>query len=501
MGWGKLNPVKAAKKVGKAVGKGAKGVAKGVGKAGKAVGKAAGKGGKAVGGAGGAIGRGIGKGAKSVAKSGVGRVAGNLGESVYDMGRGTVGTVTNLAEGDFKGAGKSLFNAASGAVGFGSAGILDPSETRDGVKKGAKFIGEQAKNLANNLGGLGGMGGGGMGGGGPLNIDPRAYMLASANRNIANQDIMNLQGNIPNVQAAQAQMGADPRNMGQREQSIQLLSDAAMGQMPSRAEQMLQEQTDQAIGAYKAQLLGDPNMNPALAQKMAGQNAAQMQAQAGRQMGQLRADEMAQARGQLAGAVQGFQGQDLQRAGQEQQLNLANMQATNQMGQFNAGNVMQAHQLAEEMRNRGFGQDLAESQGMREFESTKLQKYMADQNAAASAAAGKRQMLGASISGLATLGAAAFSDQTLKEDIKKGDGEISEFLDALNAYKFKYKNKDIGDGDYTGFMAQDAEKSRVGKEMVIDTPIGKAIDTKRALMTALASAAHLNKRIKKLEKR
>jgi hypothetical protein len=48
-------------------------------------------------------------------------------------------------------------------------------------------------------------------------------------------------------------------------------------------------------------------------------------------------------------------------------------------------------------------------------------------------------------------------------------------------------------------MAQDAEKSALGRSFVVDTPHGKMIDGRKALGAALASIANLHQRLLGLE--
>lgn len=126
----------------------------------------------------------------------------------------------------------------------------------------------------------------------------------------------------------------------------------------------------------------------------------------------------------------------------------------------------------------------------------KANRYMAQQQALGQAAAG----------GLAGLGYGAFSDKNLKTDIKSGNASemISEFIEPLDSYSYKYKSESIpgkqyGDKRFTSVMAQDLEKSRIGKNMVINTPEGKMIDYSKAVSPALAAIAELHKRVKRLE--
>lgn len=104
--------------------------------------------------------------------------------------------------------------------------------------------------------------------------------------------------------------------------------------------------------------------------------------------------------------------------------------------------------------------------------------------------------------------AAAGSDENMKTDIKKGSAtdKIEEFLGALKSYDYKYKDKQANgrenpEGEVTSVMAQDLEKSDLGKQMVKDGPDGKEVDYGQGLAAMLAGIAELNERTKKLEKK
>ena len=111
------------------------------------------------------------------------------------------------------------------------------------------------------------------------------------------------------------------------------------------------------------------------------------------------------------------------------------------------------------------------------------------------------QILGAGTSA-AALAAKTGSDRRLKKDIEPGDEDAEKFLKALKSYRFKYKApKEWGEGKRLGIMAQDLEKSGLGKQAVIDTPAGKVIHS-GGLATALAATLPtLHKRLEKLEAR
>jgi Chaperone of endosialidase len=70
------------------------------------------------------------------------------------------------------------------------------------------------------------------------------------------------------------------------------------------------------------------------------------------------------------------------------------------------------------------------------------------------------------------------SDQRLKTNIKKTmEEDINDFIKTLSPKSFDYKNEQDGSHTEAGMMAQELEKSKIGKSVVKDTPRGKAIDT------------------------
>lgn len=99
---------------------------------------------------------------------------------------------------------------------------------------------------------------------------------------------------------------------------------------------------------------------------------------------------------------------------------------------------------------------------------------------------------------------AMMSDKRAKKDINSNPGssdEIGKFINALHAYEYEYKDPQHGTGKKMGVMAQDLEKTEVGRTMVDKRPDGlKVIDTNKAIGVALAAIADLNQKIKKVSK-
>ncbi len=91
----------------------------------------------------------------------------------------------------------------------------------------------------------------------------------------------------------------------------------------------------------------------------------------------------------------------------------------------------------------------------------------------------------------AGMAAMAFSDERLKTNIQEiPREEIQEMKKHLKAYAFNYVNDDYGTGDWVGVMAQDLEKSKLGKTLVVENEDGlKQIDLKKLLSMFLATMA------------
>lgn len=88
-------------------------------------------------------------------------------------------------------------------------------------------------------------------------------------------------------------------------------------------------------------------------------------------------------------------------------------------------------------------------------------------------------------------GGMRFSDKRLKENIERiSDEDMQELKSTLKPYKFNYKNEEHGGGDWIGVMAQDLEKSKLGRSLVSETPEGfKQVDMNKVLSLFLATLA------------
>lgn len=127
-------------------------------------------------------------------------------------------------------------------------------------------------------------------------------------------------------------------------------------------------------------------------------------------------------------------------------------------------------------------------------------------------AAASNQLTGALIGAAGQIGASAISadkkdtpketpsDKTLKSDIKPAEQKVKSFLDEISSKEYRYKPEvNRGNAKKVGVMAQDLEKSELGKSLVIEKSGKKHIDMESGFSAMLAAQAHLNKRINKLE--
>ena len=76
---------------------------------------------------------------------------------------------------------------------------------------------------------------------------------------------------------------------------------------------------------------------------------------------------------------------------------------------------------------------------------------------------------------------------------------IRQFLEAVKGYSWDYKDPKHGAGRYTGVMAQDLQKSEIGREVVSEGPDGLMVDTRRLTPVNTAALAYHEMRIKALE--
>lgn len=117
-------------------------------------------------------------------------------------------------------------------------------------------------------------------------------------------------------------------------------------------------------------------------------------------------------------------------------------------------------------------------------------------NAQAAAHIGAANMNAQLLGGLAQGGgtaAAAFSDERLKKNIKPVNKEdLEELRNTIKPYVFEYIDGKFGDGEFIGVMAQDLEKTKLGKNLVKENSDGyKYIDLNRFMSLVIATYAEV----------
>lgn len=94
---------------------------------------------------------------------------------------------------------------------------------------------------------------------------------------------------------------------------------------------------------------------------------------------------------------------------------------------------------------------------------------------------------------------ALFSDESLKENIKPGDKDLTDFLNTIGHSKYEYKDEKHGVGTFVSPMAQELRKTKLGKSAVIDTPEGLKVDYSRLEGITLSALSLLNKKLNRLK--
>ncbi len=136
---------------------------------------------------------------------------------------------------------------------------------------------------------------------------------------------------------------------GDQNGALMLQREAAMGNAPSAAAYQMQRGLDQSLGAQQAQMgAARGNAGIALASSGAAANSANLMNQTYNQAGQLRAQEMSNARGQYGELASQQRGQDLNRLGMGNDM-------ANRNADRNDAYRLGAGGLANQFGNQGLG--------------------------------------------------------------------------------------------------------------------------------------------------
>jgi hypothetical protein len=225
--------------------------------------------------------------------------------------------------------------------------------------------------------------------------------------------------------------------------------------------------------------------------------------------------EALQQAGQLGGQMRGQEfGEQAQAAEAKDILNRFNVTNKQQAGMTNvqAQNLAKQQELAERRRIEELNKQQKDKEEMWKA-GAPMQQFQAGLGLAGQKAGAYGNQAGmysqqsqtglGGAQGAASAAAmiAMASDKNVKKDIELAPELIDDFLSELTGYKYSYKDPEkYGKGERLGVMAQDMDKSRMGKEAtLIDGEGVERIDPSKALSAILASVGRLNDRIDQLE--
>lgn len=298
----------------------------------------------------------------------------------------------------------------------------------------------------------------------------------------------------------------DYEGLGYQRQALGSLYNTMSGAGPSVAQQQLNRglQSAQAAQAATAASARGGGANLAAAQRLGAEQQAALGAQANEQAAMVRAQEVLGAQGQYGNMANAVRQASQGSLGLEQQRELAYRQMAQQgdLAQLQSNAARDQARIDYAMRKAAIEAGLSEGQANRDQQMI---------GAGASAiGAGIGFVAGGPAGGAAGYkageiiggrGTRNWSDRNLKTDIRDGSNVVESALDHLKPYTYRYKDDSMGEGVRPGIMAQDMEKSAMGKRAVVPTPIGKAVDVSRGLSLALAASANLHSRLRKLEEK
>lgn len=305
---------------------------------------------------------------------------------------------------------------------------------------------------------------------------------------------------VQNAEVSGPDLRGDRAMAAQQQATADRLSRAADGSGPSIAHAQYQQGLDTAI---KSQMGAAAAGNGgALAMRQAQNQAGAMQQAAALQSAQIRAQEQQAAMQQLAALqgqmrAQGMQGTQLEQqaamanAGFLQQARLATAQDRLNWAQTNDAQARAYNQMA--MAQYGADRDAT-------FRAWEMRRRAAEVDNNIERENANQAMTTAMMVG------AAMSDERAKTDVRDGTADAREFLEALKAHKYKYRDEVKGapgvkDGEHVSPMAQELERTSIGKSLVSEGSDGyKRVDYTRAMGTVLSSLGDIHARLKAVEK-
>lgn len=284
--------------------------------------------------------------------------------------------------------------------------------------------------------------------------------------------------------------------LGSRMFNPNLLTFASQSPQPvnNPTQQLGQPMDQQSMASYQYQMPMQPNMGPQIVQRSAMQNVNNNNPQSVQNfLTALHQSNMSGSNAWQNGA--GVQGQGPQAGFRGFDQNGAPYQA-NQWQNYNQGQqpqlggyANQAQQGAPVMRGQltqapqmsGTGGVQGQAQYQRQAPPPSMNQ--------------SEQRLGTSQQGMS-----AASDVNSKQNIKGAESELQDFLNNLGVYSYEYKDPKYGEGRRISPMAQEIEKSDLGKTAISTNEEGyKVVDYGKLMGTQLAALALLNHKYNELE--
>ena len=352
----------------------------------------------------------------------------------------------------------------------------------------------------------------------PTNVKRTAVAPAAVDQtqdflNRARQPVQQVQGpNLgpaPFVQNANIDQSQISPLRQQNQALLGRLDAAASGQAPSVAQAQLAANTEAGLRAAQAQQASQRGVSAALANRnLQNQLAAQNQA-AAQQGAVLGLQERQQNQQLLAQALQSQFGQEAglaqQQAALQQQAGLANqnLQGTYGLQQASLGQQAALANQQAALNQLGLQGQAAQNIDQMRNQGTLTQAQL-DASRQGQIAQGKGNLLGAvgGVAAAAAMPAAVVSDKNMKKNVVVSEGKslaaVEEFLKSAKPYEFNYKSDEDGQEGQLGIMAQDLEKTRIGRQMVSQNPGGyKQVDFGRGFGALMAAIGELNQKIDK----
>lgn len=295
-------------------------------------------------------------------------------------------------------------------------------------------------------------------------------------------------------QRAAPQIGGTQLATGQMDQSragaygvANRLGSIATGQQAGAGELAVNRQLGQAQASQIAMARMARGPNSVIAGRNAARNSADLGLAGAGQAAQAQMQDQASANAQLGGLYSNLYGQDAGVAAQNAQLG-QNAQMANQQASLQQTGLNDTRQMAALGQMLGWDQATIDNQVR--LAAIRAGDYASDNQSRGSAL----QAGGAAL--------AAFSDERLKTDIEDGGDAADEFMSKLRETTWRFRDEaKHGPGHQLGIIAQDLQRSKLGRETVVqmDAEGHIGFDLAKATGAALASVARLNRRLGALE--